>query len=67
MSGVIDRKLRKDVTTGGKNLKLTPPGSTGRDVGDIPRTDTPGARSTKRLRRLSRSQEKVLRSGFTRV
>lgn len=66
MSGVIDSKLKKSVTTGGKNLKLTPPGSTGRDVGSIPMGDTVGNRSTKRLVRQSKNQEKVLRSGFTR-
>ncbi len=66
MSGVIDPKLKKSVTMGGKNLKLTPPGSTGRDVGSIPMGDSVGERSTKRLLRQSKSQEKVLRSGFTR-
>ena len=66
MSGVIDRKLRKDVTMGGKNLKLTPPGSTGRDVGSIPMGDTVGNKATKRLLRQSKSQERTLRSGFTR-
>ncbi len=65
MSGVIDPKLRKSVTKGGKNLSLTPPGSS-RDVGSIPTGDTVGDRSTKRLLKQSKSQEKVLRSGFTR-
>lgn len=64
MSGVIDPKLRKSVTQGGKNLALTPPGSTGKDVGSIPDRDTVGDRSTKRLLKQSKSQEKVLRTGF---
>jgi len=64
MSGVIDPKLKKSVTTGGKNLRLTPPGSTGKDVGSIPMGDTVGDKSTKRLLKQSKSQEKVLRTGF---
>lgn len=64
MSGVIDPKVRKTVTTGAKNLKLTPPGSTGGSLGSVPMTDGPSNKATKRLAKRSQQQEKALRKGL---